>query len=116
MATSGIAGPGGATPDNPVGTVWIAYSDKHHTVTKNFSFRKTGWSNSHGIHLPYEPDPSKLAEIARGTGYIYAVNLFTGQTGRQDSLIAELKEHPQDTVQVNLLNAITRQIMDNRSP
>jgi len=34
VATSGIAGPGGATPEKPVGTVWIAYSDKHHTVTK----------------------------------------------------------------------------------
>src|SRR6478609_4675932 len=34
VATSGIAGPGGATPDKPVGTVWIGYSDKHHTVTK----------------------------------------------------------------------------------
>jgi nicotinamide-nucleotide amidase len=34
VATSGIAGPGGATPDKPVGTVWIGYSDKHHTITK----------------------------------------------------------------------------------
>jgi nicotinamide-nucleotide amidase len=34
VATSGIAGPGGATPEKPVGMVWIAYSDKHHTVTK----------------------------------------------------------------------------------
>jgi nicotinamide-nucleotide amidase len=40
VATSGIAGPGGATPDKPVGTIWIAYSDKHHTVTKKLQLSK----------------------------------------------------------------------------
>ncbi|MBS1489063.1 MAG: CinA family protein [Bacteroidetes bacterium] len=38
VATSGIAGPSEATSEKPVGLVWVAYSDKHHTVMKKLQF------------------------------------------------------------------------------
>jgi nicotinamide-nucleotide amidase len=45
VATSGIAGPTGATPEKPVGTIWIALADGKETQTKLYNFHFDRESN-----------------------------------------------------------------------
>ena len=48
LATSGVAGPSGGTPEKPVGTIWIAISSGKGVITKQLTL---GGSREQNIHL-----------------------------------------------------------------
>ena len=45
VATSGIAGPTGGTPEKPVGTIWLAVGNKERIVTQKLSLGKNRMRN-----------------------------------------------------------------------
>ena len=65
VATTGIAGPGGGTPEKPVGTVWLAYADAE---------------TSHAVGLRFTPD----RDVNIGLTTTAALDLVRRQLLRKD--------------------------------
>ena len=69
IATSGIAGPGGGTPDKPVGTIWIAVANKNEVVSKNYRFNTIREQNiQRTVNMALLFLLERIACVEKGTG------------------------------------------------
>jgi len=63
VSVSGIAGPGGATPEKPVGTVWIAVSDRNTVRARLFRF---GNDRGRNIQMTAQAAMAMLKRLMEG--------------------------------------------------
>lgn len=63
VSVSGIAGPGGATPEKPVGTVWIAVSDRNTVRARLFRF---GNDRGRNIQMTAQAAMAMLKRLING--------------------------------------------------
>ena len=81
VSATGIAGPGGALPGKPVGTVFIAVSYKNNIITKKLNLGKSGIN-----------DREYIRELAA----LYALDLIRTSILRENGMLNKIPEDKED--------------------